>query len=130
MKHPIRRNQVAAPRKRPGSVTAIGWLFIADGSIGLVYHASELETQGPIDYDVVLVLFVRMLAIIAGVFMLRGADWARWLALLWMVYHVVLSALHSFSEAVVHVLLLAVIAVVLLRPAAAAYFRHTGTRPE
>lgn len=59
-------------------MTAIGWLFIAAGSIGLVYHASELETQGPIDYDVVLVLFVRMLAIIAGVFMLRGADWARW----------------------------------------------------
>ena len=130
MELPFRRNQVAAPTTRPVSVTAIAWLFIAAGSIGLVYHASELDTQGTLDYDVALVLVVRMLAIIAGVFMLRGADWARWLALLWMAYHVVLSALHSFSEVVVHVILLAVIAFALLRPAAVAYFRHIGARPE
>lgn len=114
---------------RPRSVTVIGWLFVAAGIVGFVYHATELTTTGPVDSDVVWVLFVRLLAIVGGAFMLRGADWARWLVLAWIAYHVVLSAFHSWSETAVHAVLLAGVAVILLRPEASAYFRPTRSRP-
>ena len=35
------------------------------------------------------------LAIVCGVFLLRGHNWARWLALAWIAFHVVLSAFHA-----------------------------------
>ena len=109
--------------KRPRSVTVIGYLFIAVGIIGIVYHAAELTRQSLFASDAVLVLLVRLLAIIAGVFILRGADWARWLALAWLGLHVILSAFNSIPETLMHLALLAVIAYVLLRPEASAYFR-------
>jgi hypothetical protein len=116
--------------QRPRSITIIACLFVAAGIVGFAYHATELNIRGPVDYDVVLVLFVRLLAIVAGVFMLRGANWARWLVLAWIAYHVILSAFHSVSETVAHGALFAAVAYVLFRPKASAYFRGTGRRPE
>lgn len=116
--------------KRPRSVTVVGGLFIAVGVVGLAYHATELNTGGGFEYDELVVLFVRLLAIVAGVYMLRGANWARWLAIVWMAYHVAVSALHSVSDTVVHGVLLAVITYVLLRPEASAFFRETRRQPE
>jgi len=110
--------------KRPLSVTYISCLFVAVGIIGFAYHATEFKTQGPFDHDGAFVLFIRLLAIVAGAFMLRGANWARWLALAWMAYHVILSTLHSVSETVIHGVLFAGVAYVLLRPEAAAYFNR------
>jgi hypothetical protein len=109
--------------KRPLSVTTVGWLFIAVGIIGFVYHATEFTTKVLFDYSLVWVQVVRLLAVVGGAYLLRGANWSRWLLLLWLVYHVVLSTLHSVSEAVMHILFLAVIGYVLLRPQASQYFR-------
>ena len=114
--------------KRPRSVTVIGYLFIAVGIVGIVYHAADLTRQSLLESDAVLVLLVRLLAIVAGVFILRGANWARWLALAWLGFHVILSAFNSFPETLMHLALSVVIAYVLLRPGASAYFRAT-TRP-
>jgi hypothetical protein len=114
--------------RRPRSVTLIGGLFIAAGAIGFAYHAGDLRIEGPFRYELVWVLFLRLLAIVGGIFVLRGANWARWLLLLWMGYHVVLSALHSVSELIMHSVLFAVIAYVLFRAQASAYFRNR-TRP-
>ena len=111
--------------KRPLSVTIIGCLFVAAGMVGLVYHATEFTTTNR-PFQLVLVCFVRLLAIVCGAFMLRGQNWARWGLLVWIAYHVVLSALHSVFEFVVHGLLLAVIAWFLLRPRASAYFRNVS----
>lgn len=108
---------------RPRSITVVGSLFVATGVVGIAYHATELNTQRLFEGDTVWVLFVRLLAIVAGAFILRGANWARWLALAWIAYHVVLSALHSVSETVAHVVLLVATGYVLLRPWASAYFR-------
>src|SRR5687767_5581748 len=105
----------------PPSVTVIGCLFIAAGVVGLAYHAGEFGTRPPLEYAIVC--FVRLLAIFCGLFMLRGSNWARWLLLVWIAYHVVLGAFHSPSGLVTHGLLLAVVAYFLFRPRAAAYFR-------
>ena len=70
--------------KRPRSVVLVSCLFIAAGILGFVYHASELKAQDPVQSDLILVLFIRLLAVVGGVFALRGANWARWLLLVWM----------------------------------------------
>jgi hypothetical protein len=66
---------------------------------------------------------VRLVAIICGAFMLRGRNWARWGLVVWLAYHVVLSALHTPFELLVHGLLFAVVLYFLFRQRASAYFR-------
>ncbi len=110
--------------KRPPSITVISWIFVAAGVIGVAYHATEFNPQRPFQHDVVWVCLVRLLAIVCGVFMLRGRNWARWLLVVWMGYHIILSAFHTISELVVHTLLFALIGFFLFRPAANAYFRR------
>jgi hypothetical protein len=115
--------------KRPHSVTIISGLFVAVGLVGFVYHASDFKTTSPFQSELVWVCLVRLLAIICGVFMFRGRNWARWGLLGWMAYHVVLSAFHSLTELVLHSLLFAVIAYFLLRPHVSAYFRGASADP-
>ena len=115
--------------ERPRSITVISWLFIAAGVIGLAYHATEFKADRPFQYDVGWVCLVRLLAILCGVFMLRGSNWARWLLLVWIAFHVVLSAFHSLFELVIHSLLFAVVAYFLFRPQASAYFRGARAEP-
>jgi len=112
--------------QRPISITLIGGLFIAAGAVGLAYHAAEFRTLRPLEYT--LACFVRLLAIVGGAFLLRGHNWARWVLLAWLAYHVVLSVLHTPVELIMHGVLLAVIAYFLFRPKAAAYFKpaHLG----
>ena len=109
--------------KRPLSVVIISCVFIAVGTVGLAYHATDFKRQGPFQYEVALICLVRLMAIVAGVFMLRGQNWARWLATAWLAYHVILSAFHSVSQTLTHAVLLAVIAYFLFRPRVSAYFR-------
>jgi hypothetical protein len=115
--------------ERPLTVTVIGWIFIVAGVIGFAYHLTELNPQHPFEDDVVWVLLVRLLAILGGLFLLRGLGWARWFLLIWIAYHVVLSAFHSMFEFMTHSLLLVVIAYFLFRPRVSAYFRDAGTKP-
>jgi hypothetical protein len=114
--------------KRPLSVTLIAWLYIAAGTIGLAYHLKELMPQHPFEYDVLWISLVRLIAIVAGVYMLRRSNWARWLALTWIVFHVILSAFHSWSELVLHSVLCAVFAYFLFRLPADHYFRARATQ--
>ena len=112
----VETSNQAGTSQRPLSVTIIGWLFIIVGTVGLVYHGTEFKRDGPFQYEVVLVCLIRLLAIVCGVFVLRGSNWARWGLLVWIAYHVVLSAFHTLFELVVHGLLSVVVAWFLLRP--------------
>jgi len=121
--------QLDTMNKRPLSVTIISCLFIAAGVVGLAYHATEFKAHDPSAAGVIWVCFVRLLAIFCGVFLLRGRNWARWLLLVWIAYHVGLSALHSLSEFLVHSLLLAVVAYFLFRPPVSAYLGGVRAKP-
>lgn len=112
---------------RPLSLTIISWLFIAVGSVGLVYHLSEFKSHSPFDYGLVAISLIRLVAIVTGAFMLRGSNWARWLLVAWMAYHIVLSAFHSVGEVVMHVLIFGTVAYFLFRPRSSAYFRRAST---
>ena len=113
--------------KRPISVTIISVIFAAAGVIGFVFHLAEFNLRQPCQNDVVWVLLVRLIAIVCGVYMLRGSNWARWLTLIWIAYHVILSGFHSLFELAVHSLLFAVFAYFLFRPRASQYFRGART---
>lgn len=108
--------------KPPLSVIVIALLYLAVGIVGFVYRFRSLLTwqQGSVWAE-----SVELLAVIAGIFLLRGHNWARWLAVAWIAFHVVLSAFHSFGQAAVHAAFLALIAWALFMPAAGRYFRRT-----
>ncbi len=109
--------------KRPIPVTIISCLLGLSGVAGLVYHLAEFKAH-PMQTDIVWVSLVRLLAIVAGGFMLRGSDWARWLAMVWIGFHVVVSYFHSWQQMAMHVLVFGAFAFFLFRPAATRYFRH------
>src|SRR5262249_785490 len=69
------------------------------------------------------VFLIHSLAIVCGVYMLRGSNWARWLALAWLAFHVIVSSFHAWHQLLVHGLLLAVVAYLLFRPQTTQYFR-------
>ena len=118
-------NPVFVMNKRPVSVTIVSWIFIVTGVAGFASHLTEIRTLYPFPQDLIWALGVNALAVIAGVFMMRGAVWACWLAVAWLTFHVVLSTFHSVPQTIVHAVLLAVIAYFLFRPEARGYFRGT-----
>jgi hypothetical protein len=108
--------------KRPLSVTIISLLFMIAGISGIVYHASEWIDVGTQPEDI-LVFIIRLLAIVGGVFAWRGHNWARWLLLTWITYHVVLSFYHTTAELVMHGVLMVVTFIALFNRKANAYFK-------
>jgi hypothetical protein len=112
---------------RPLAVTILGWLYLVVGTCGFVFHLTELDARSLFRYDGVWVELVEVLAIACGIFLLRGRNWARWLAIAWMAFHVGLSALEAFRGFALHCLFGAVIAWLLFRPDATRYFRGEST---
>ena len=118
---------------RPRGLTIVGWLFIAVGGIGLLVdwlplltaraaeHLSDLMVEGV--PGLALIWSVRLLAVVGGVGLLRGARWARPLLAVWMLFHIGVSLLHSAAQFVVHVIVFAAVAYVIVRPSSSDYFR-------
>ena len=111
-------------KHRPLSVTIMGFLFIVAGTAGILYHAPELKEIAS-RAEVIWVLLVRILAIVGGVFVLRGANWARWLLVTWISYHVIISYFHTTAELLAHAALTIVVVVALFYPKANAFFKKT-----
>ncbi len=117
------RGRQASVNRRPIAVTCVAWLFIAVGTAMFLFHFPGLLHP---HWDDFLVEFTELLALLAGIYMLRKKNWARWLALVWMVFHIALSAIPPFQGLVVHVVIFSGITYLLLRSDAAEYFRGTG----
>ena len=109
--------------KRPLPVLLIAWLYIVTGAVGVVSHLAAFKVVHPSQYDIVWASLVSLIAVLAGVYILRGSNRARWLALAWMAFHVVRSVFHPRSELAIHSLLFVAIAYLLFRPHATEYFR-------
>jgi hypothetical protein len=105
---------------RPISITILACIYMAVGIIGFVYHFRQIVALQP---DSLWIALTEILAVVCGVFMLRGRNWARWLALAWIGFHVIVSAFNSTHEFLIHSLICALIAWILLHPTAARYFR-------
>ena len=88
----------------------------------MVFHLSRYNFEQSFQYDIVGISLVSALAIVAGVYMLLRRNWARWLALAWMAFHVIISYFNGWQKMAVHAVFLAVIGYFLMRRSAEEYF--------
>lgn len=112
---------------RPLSITIISWFFLIFGSIALI--SGLLPLAGADRAQLVaefkthwMVHLSRLIQIAGGLCMLRGHNWARWLMVAWMVFHLVVGALHGWVSFLTHVAIFAVILFFLFRRNASEYF--------
>ncbi len=113
--------------RRPLPVTIIGCVYILTGAVTGAFHFTQTWARRPLSSDLIWIELTAAAAIVAGAFLLRAREWARWLALAWMAFHVVLSVFHTIPELAIHSLFFAVLAYFLLRPSASRYFRPART---
>jgi hypothetical protein len=114
-------------RPIPLIIIGVGFILIGTGSLfkgvwqvvmgGNAIGSHELT-------DSAIVSLSGILAILSGVFMLRGANWARWLCVAWMAFHVVISFFHAPFEVVIHSAMLVVLVLVLFWGRTSAYFQR------
>jgi len=109
-------------RRRPWSGLVVSALLIVAGAAGMIFHLADFKSVHPVSYDLVLVSFVRLMAVVIGISMLTGRNWARWLAMAWITFHVIVSLFHPMGELAVHLVLFGVFAGALFHRAAARYF--------
>ena len=103
---------------RPLSITILGWLFVAVGITGLVRHLGSTEA---FTFRAVAWLS-SLIAIVSGVWLLRGRNWARWLLVAWMGFHIGLSAVHSVDRLLAHCTIFLPVFYSLFRASSGRYF--------
>jgi hypothetical protein len=120
--------------RRPRAVTLIAWLFVLVGAGGLLNdlwplltadagrQLAKLRADGLADLGPAWTS--RLLAIAGGVGLYRGHNWARWLLVAWMVFHIGLSLFHSLPELLTHVIVFAPLLYLLFRRSTGAYLHH------
>ncbi len=106
-------------KKRPITVVSVACLYVMVGSFGFIRNLRAIGHA-----DIYWIELTEVLAVVAGVFMLRGLNWAHWLALVWMAFDLALS-LTTPHSLVIHSLIFVLIAWLLLRSDAREYF-HAG----
>ena len=115
-------------KKRPIAVMIVSVLFIVIGlgcmfrGVWSLFAGRGGGITGHALMDASLVEVSSLDALASGLFMWRGANWARWLCLAWMAFHVVISLGHDRVRLIVHLVWFVVLTVVLFWPSANAYF--------
>lgn len=116
---------LATVQPRPIAVWVFSILFIAAGLFGLAYHFNELKMQ-TFGLVTLLILLLRLLAVVSGIFLFIGHNWARWLLAAWLALHVVISAFNSLEQALAHLVLLALVIYFLWRPEVSSFLRRSA----
>jgi hypothetical protein len=111
-------------KARPLAVTIVSLVLIASGFAGLYSHRHHLIATPTA--ETIAIGAVAVLAIVGGVCMLRGSGWARWLGMLWIGFHVVISLYHPWPELAIHAAVFVVFAVALFHSSSQRYFRSTA----
>lgn len=114
--------------KRPLAVTIVGLLYILVGVGGGAYHLIGFKMQHPFQFDILWAEGAELVAILCGVYMLRGHNWARWLAMAWIAFHVFLSAFGALQDMAIHGLFFVILAYLLFRPTSGRYFRVAAVK--
>lgn len=105
--------------KRPLGVTIVACVYLLVGIVGFVYHVPDLRQP-----DGIWIELTEALAAVSGAFMILGHNWARWLAVAWMGFHVAISISDPLQKLAVHAVFFVAIAYFLFRPDSARYFRR------
>jgi hypothetical protein len=113
--------------KRPITVTIIAILLLLAGAVSLIGDAVQFKALAS-THLLVMIVSVQLLAIVAGIFLLRRSNWARMLAVSWMAFHVGISIGHPLAPLLVHMAFLLLLAWFLYFAAdARAWFGHAQT---
>lgn len=120
--------------KRPASVTFISWFFIVTGAFSLLTSFTsmnnplvlELMAKSPLPVPAQFVMMYVGLAIsiTSGIFMLRGANWARFLYIIWGAIGLLIGLATSPAKLMLipGIIVYGIIVFFLLRPNADAFF--------
>ena len=101
-------------------------MFITAGCVGFAYHLKDFFDPNIKLYEILWDEFVRILAIVCGILLLIPFNWAKWLAIAWLFYHIIISAFHSTSQMISHMILLLLVVVLLFLPGSSAYFQKNS----
>lgn len=113
---------------RPLPVTIICFIYIIAGAAGIIYHAHELSSIFK-QSDVVWIFLVRILAIVGGIYAWRGANWARWILVAWIGYHVYISIGHEIDQFIMHAVIFTITVAALFNRASNRFFARQ-TKPD
>ena len=108
-------------KKPPLAVFVIACLYLFVGILGSAYHFPQLLAS---ERGAIWMELTELLAIVCGASLLRGHNWGRWLAVVWLAAHVVLTAFESLPQFAFHAFLWAAITWLLFRPDSAQYFHR------
>jgi hypothetical protein len=127
--------------KRPTSITVISWIMIVYCLLILPVFLLTMnkpglikimaKRQAPVPVQQVLIIAEILVSIVSGSFMLRGANWARWLYIGFGGVLLVFNLATSPARLMIipSLICYAIILFFLLRPAANAYFSSSGPQP-
>ena len=104
-------------KKRPLLVILVSLVLIATGVGGLSQHNAEIRKA---EFSDIMFAVVEVAAITAGIFMLLGHNWARWLAMAWITFHLAISV--QPVQFAIHITVLAFFALALFYRGARDYF--------
>ncbi|OQA33371.1 MAG: hypothetical protein BWY57_01233 [Betaproteobacteria bacterium ADurb.Bin341] len=124
--------------KRPTSVSVVAWILIAMSGISLI--ASTVSLNNPMTNELMaksilpvplqyLMLYLGLLiTIVAGIAMLKGQNWARFLYVAWSAIGIAIGLFTSPMKAAMipGLVVFAVITFFLFRPKANEYFSPKG----
>jgi hypothetical protein len=122
---PAASEHLARPRLR--SVLAVGVLFLLLGALDLWRGLAPLFASRPhwhMAIDDMEVLAIGIAAIVGGIYVLRGANWARWLLAAWMALHVAIS-IGQPTALIAHLVIFGFVAWLLFRSGASPHFAMT-----
>lgn len=111
-----------ALKKCPLSVAVLSCLLAAAGVLGLVAQPVKFLTEHRFELEMIWAGLASAVAVVSGLYMLRGNNWARWLAMAWIAFHVVLSFFHAWQQIAIHGVIFAAFAYFLFRPEANTFF--------
>lgn len=109
-------------KKIPLPILIVAILLMLAGVVGFIYHLQDFADANQKLYETTLVELLRIVAIIAGILLLRANNLGRWLAIGWVLLHVIISAFNSLEQTLMHLALLIVVCVLLFLPVSARYF--------
>lgn len=99
----------------------VGCLFLYVGIAGLAARLRVLSIGlGP---EAQMEILVNVVALVVGVFLLLGHNWARWTGMAWLMLHVAIGFLHGAAEGFFHLGLTLAIGYLLFEVEVRAYLR-------
>jgi hypothetical protein len=111
-------------RARSRSVIAVGVIFLALGVLDVTRGLAPLFASAPhwhMAIDDAEVLAIGIAALVGGVYLMKGRNWARWLLAVWMAFHVAISVGQP-RQLVAHIVIFGFITFLLFRRAASPHF--------